>query len=115
MDKKEAQKRAKEIYLELLNLKTPNFSKNKNLNELEEKILEIDPHYAGLALTLSEGGHVALSDLYDVQQIKEQLNRIHLNNAEDEKNFELCKQYIDTVESLDTLLRIVASNNKNKL
>lgn len=99
----------KNLYKKLENLKLPQFSDNRSLNEVVENIAELDPYYAGLALSVSEGGNVLLRDLYDIDALKEKISSVKVTS---DKEYAITKEFIffaNTLERINNLLKIIAS------
>lgn len=95
----------KNLYFEMKKFKIPKSSKNEKLASWLENVIELDSHYAGYALTVSEGGGVSSKDLYNVENLKNSLNSIQVFDDEDKKIFEECKIYIKIINQIDSLLR----------
>ena len=94
----------KKMYEKLRAFKPPEFSDNEQLSNWIEAILEIDPYYAGLALTACEGGKISRQNLYNTKQLKKQLSLIPINNKEEERILDKCKEYISIIDEINTAL-----------
>ena len=104
MNKNEELKELKSLYAKMQEFKFPKFPKNEILANWMDSIFELDPYYAGWALTVAEGGKISLRDLYDIKELKKYLNSIQIDNEEDLKILEECKCYLKILEQVDELL-----------
>ncbi|MCE5318103.1 MAG: hypothetical protein LLG04_12190 [Parachlamydia sp.] len=107
----------KNFYFEIERLNLPKFSvSNENLDQLVEKIVELDSYYAGLALTVSEGGVFEVKDLYNIKELFDLLQLIHPSSEEDRKILSDCQMFVNVIDQIDQLLRKVsAQKNKREL
>lgn len=95
----------KELYFKMCGMKISKSKNNRDLDELVEKIFELDFYYAGLALSVSEGGIVKKKDLYEISGLINIANSIVANNVVDEKVLTECKNFINTINEIDCTLR----------
>lgn len=95
----------KNLYLQIKNLNTPNYSQNVDLETWIENLIELDAYYAGWALTVAEGGKISTHDLYDMDKFKKKLASIQVDNDEDEMILQECRAYLKIIDQIDHLLR----------
>jgi hypothetical protein len=111
MNKKETLKVLKNLYFEMERLKIPQNIENEQLSKWIDNFNELDPYYAGLALTVAEGGKVLVKELYDLGELKKKLNSIQVYKEQDKEILEKCKSYLMTIEKIDCLLRELSDNS----
>ena len=106
MNKEEDRKNLKDLYFEFKQMKlSHHFVKNTDLADWIDDIMVLDAYYAGLALTVAEGGKIALSDLYNIEAYENSLNSIQVNDEEVVKILKYCNLYLNKLNQIDKLLR----------
>lgn len=98
-------KALKNLFFKIEKAKFPDIPENELLANLIDNITDLDSYYAGLALTVSEGGKISLGDLYNIEELKKSLNSIQIQNEKDKKILEESKMYLETIDQIDRLLR----------
>jgi hypothetical protein len=105
MHRQEDRKILKNLYFEMEKLKIPRNIDNQQLLNWTEHLIDLDPYYAGLALSVAEGDKVTLGELYDIESLRKSLNSIQINEEQDKEVFEICNYYLKIIEKIDGLLR----------
>lgn len=102
-------KKLKQAHEELRNLPLPKFSKQDDLSNWIEELFEIDAHYAGLSLSVSEGDKISKENLYDLIKFRKSLDLIqHTNKNTDQEDLEIIKNcyiYLDKIQNIDCILK----------
>ncbi len=103
----EEKRKLKSLHEKLKGLQFPKFSYINDLSNWIEELIEIDAYYAGLSLSISEGEKISKKDLFDLVQFRKKLNEIqpHLKKQEDLTIAKNCYEYLDTIQSIDSILR----------
>lgn len=101
----EDKKKLKELYFDMMKMKLGTSCKNQELDDIIESICELDPYYAGLALTVSEGGKIHKKDLFDIESLKNKLNLIVIGDENDEAVLSQCCDFIRVINEIDSILR----------
>ncbi len=102
------------LYSTLLEMRTLPCSNQDQLEDLGNKIMELDAYYAGLALTASQGGKINLGHLYDIGELNRQLIGIQITNTEDEHILNCCQKYLDTFNQINLLLHSISTKKTGK-
>lgn len=101
----------KKLYSELKELKVPKFPKNEELGNWIEDLFEVDSYYAGLALSASEGEKISKKDLISIENLRQSLNSITVQNENDKKILKDCQIYFKKIEQLYQLLSNCINGN----
>ncbi len=105
MNQQTNMKKLKDLYFKIKQLSPPPFSGNQLLSDVVETIIELDPYYAGLALTVSESGKVLSPELYKLDNLLSMLNKVELENEMDREIYNQCKVYLDCFSQINSLLK----------
>lgn len=103
MSKKDLQD-LKNLFIQMSKLNMPPCSNNEALEAVAENIIELDAYYAGLALTVAEGGEISMKNLYNIDEIKNKLDQVKVDTLEDKKILEDCSVYLEIIDQINNLL-----------
>lgn len=105
MNRDENIKKLKDLYGGMRQLKIPSFSSNQRLSDMVETIIELDPYYAGLALSVSEGSRISKSELCNLDEVLALFVEIEIQNEKDREIYGLCKIYLDYFSQINFILQ----------
>lgn len=110
MNKEECKHNLKELFKILNTLKTPAFSENAEISGLVESIIELDPYYAGMASSVAEGGKINVKKLYNLEELKAQIEKTLPITKADLDIYNHCKEYCAVFCKIDDQLKIICKN-----
>ncbi len=108
MKNKEKLKELKDLYENLESINFIKLSTNEELNNWIDDVALLDSYYAGFARSAAAGGDVYKKDLYDIEELENDLNSIVIKDQKEKADLENCLVYIRKLRQIDNILREVS-------